>query len=78
MMVERKKSASETRALAVRLDVVAGLPRQARGSRLRAHGHRSLFVACAASHNATVNYISLIDHLCSTWKLQGCQEMENL
>jgi hypothetical protein len=37
MTVRRKGGASDTRALAVRLDAVAGLPQQARGSRLRAH-----------------------------------------
>jgi hypothetical protein len=37
VMVERKGCQRGSRALAVRLDAVAGLPRQARGSRLRAH-----------------------------------------
>jgi hypothetical protein len=34
---QKEGRASKSRALAVRLDAVAGLPRQARGSRLRAH-----------------------------------------
>jgi hypothetical protein len=34
---QKENCASGSRALAVRLDAVAGLPRQARGSRLRAH-----------------------------------------
>jgi len=37
VMVRRKDGASDTQVLAIQLDAIAGLPRQARGSRLRAH-----------------------------------------
>ena len=49
MTVRRKDGMSDTRALAIRLDAVAGLPRQARGS------HSVLMVSAKYTQKAVRN-----------------------